>query len=112
VVCLAPTHLLPHTGISSSMPQSKHSFVSYLPLIAILLLGFALRLYRLDALPLRGDEGFSAQNWAGQPFLTTLQTTATIEPHPPLTYAVFRVWGVLFGTQHEVILRLLLCLAI
>jgi len=89
------------------MPHSKHSFVSYLPLIAILLLGLGLRLYRLDALPLRGDEGFSAQNWAAQPFFTTLQTTATIEPHPPLTYAVFRVWGVLFGTQHEVILRLL-----
>jgi len=76
-------------------------------LITILLLGLALRLYRLDALPLRGDEGFSAQNWAAQPFLVTLRTTATIEPHPPLTYAVFRAWGVLFGTQHELILRLL-----
>lgn len=104
---LCPPYLLPHTGISSSMPHPKRSFVIYLPLIAILLLGLVLRLYRLDALPLRGDEGFSAQNWAGQSFLTTLQTTATIEPHPPLTYAVFRVWGVLFGTQHEGILRLL-----
>lgn len=88
------------------MPHSK-PLTSYLPLIAILLLGLILRLYRLDALPLRGDEGFSAQNWAGQPFITALQNTATLEPHPPLTYAVFRVWGVLFGTQHEIILRLL-----
>jgi hypothetical protein len=76
-------------------------------LIVVLWGGWGLRLYQLDALPLRGDEAFSAQYWAGLPLTQSLQTIATIEPHPPLTYSMFRAWGVLFGIQHELILRLL-----
>jgi hypothetical protein len=78
---------------------------------ALILFGFALRLYRLDAVPLRGDEAFSAQNWAGLPLSTSLQTIATLEPHPPLTYAAFRGWGWVFGIDHEFVLRLLPALA-
>lgn len=75
-------------------------------LLAIVLLGLALRLYQLDAVPLRGDEAFSAQNWAGRPLADSLATIATIEPHPPLTYASFRLWGRLVGIDAVFALRL------
>jgi hypothetical protein len=78
----------------------------WLLLVAILLVGFGLRVYRLNAVPLRGDEAFTAQNWAGQPLSYSLTHIATIEPHPPLTYVLFRGWGVLAGTS-PVAMRLL-----
>lgn len=77
----------------------------------LMLVGFALRLYGLDAVPLRGDEAFSAVNWADMPISESLTTIATIEPHPPLTYVIFRVWGVFIGIDHELTLRLLPALA-
>src|SRR5215204_5959790 len=76
-------------------------------LVTIIVIGFALRLYRLDTVALRGDEAFSAQYWAGEPLATTFSSIATIEPHPPLTYILFRAWGLLVGIQHEFSLRLL-----
>ncbi len=66
-------------------------------LILITWLGFALRLHELAAVPLRGDEAFSALNWAGIPLHQSLTEIATIEPHPPLTYVLFRLWGLLIG---------------
>jgi hypothetical protein len=74
--------------------------------IAIIIVGFALRLFRLDAVPLRGDEAFSVVNWARQPLADSLTNTAAIEPHPPLTYIFFRSWGLLVGTE-EFAMRLL-----
>ncbi len=79
--------------------------------ILLTMVGFALRLYQLDAVPLRGDEAFSAVNWSGLPIADSLRTIATIEPHPPLTYILFRAWGVLVGIDHELTLRLLPALA-
>jgi hypothetical protein len=76
-------------------------------LVIIILIGFALRLYRLDAVAFRGDEAFSAQYWAGEPLAVTFASIATLEPHPPLTYILFRAWGLLVGIQHEFSLRLL-----
>lgn len=77
---------------------------------ALILLGFALRLYHLGVVPFRGDEAFTAQNWAGRPLAEELAQIATIEPHPPLTYVVFRFWGLTFGIN-EFTLRLLPTLA-
>lgn len=81
--------------------QTAFAFV-----VLLTLAGFALRLYRLDAVPFRGDEAFTAQNWAGQPLALSLTEIATIEPHPPLTYVLFRAWGVSVGIN-EFTLRLL-----
>lgn len=67
--------------------------------IAIIMIGFFLRLYRLAAVPLRGDEAFSVLYWARQPLADALANTATIEPHPAFIYALFRGWGLLFGTS-------------
>ncbi|MCY4071931.1 MAG: glycosyltransferase family 39 protein [Chloroflexi bacterium] len=66
-------------------------------LILIIWLGFALRLHELAAVPLRGDEAFSALNWAGIPLRQSLTEIATLEPHPPLTYVLFRLWRLLIG---------------
>ena len=66
-------------------------------LILIIWLGFALRLHELASVPLRGDEAFSALNWAGIPLHQSLTEIATLEPHPPLTYVLFRLWGLLIG---------------
>ncbi len=66
-------------------------------LILIIWLGFALRVHELHKVPLRGDEAFSALNWAGLPLRQSLTEIATLEPHPPLVYIVFRLWGLLIG---------------
>ena len=76
-------------------------------LVVLLLIGFGLRLYHLDAVAFRGDEAFSAQYWAGQPLATTFSSIATLEPHPPLTYILFRLWGLLVGVRDVFALRLL-----
>lgn len=80
-------------------------------LLVIILAGFALRTHQLSAVSLRGDEGFSAQYWAGLPLAQSLAEIATLEPHPPLTYALFRLWGISVGTSSETSLRLLPVLA-
>ncbi|MEO1289290.1 MAG: hypothetical protein AAFV93_16125 [Chloroflexota bacterium] len=76
-------------------------------LIVIVLLGFGLRLYQLDALAFRGDEAFSVQRWATTPLSQSLTEIASLEPHPPLTYIIFRGWGNLFSPTNEFALRLL-----
>ena len=70
---------------------------SHLPLIVIIFVGFALRLHGLEATPLRGDEAFSAQYWSDLSLAESLSQIAPIDPHPPLTFALFRFWGLLLG---------------
>lgn len=74
-------------------------FTAWALVIVIAIAGFALRLHKLGSVPLRGDEAFSAQYWAGLPLGQSLATIATLEPHPALNYAVFRAWGKLVGTR-------------
>jgi hypothetical protein len=82
-------------------------FKTLLGLIAILWVAFALRSYQIGNVALRGDEAFSAQYWAGIHPQVSLNTIATIEPHPPLTYIIFWAWGSLVGIHNETALRLL-----
>ncbi len=84
--------------------MSKHG--ALVVVLVLTIAGFALRLYRIDAVPLRGDEAFSVTNWARQPLAQSLARTAAREPHPPLTYTLFRGWGLLVGTS-EFSMRLL-----
>jgi hypothetical protein len=67
--------------------------------IIITAVGFFLRLYRLDSVPFRGDEAFTVQNWMSLPLSQSLTRIAAIEPHPFMTYVLFRAWGVLAGTS-------------
>ena len=61
------------------------------------LLGFALRVYRLDQIALRGDEAFTVIHWMREPLAHTLDVIATVDPHPPLAYAIYRAWGLVIG---------------
>lgn len=73
------------------------SLRQYLPIVVIVLLGFALRLHELQAVPLRGDEAFSVLYWADLPLSVSLTEIAHGEPHTPLVYAVGRLWRHIIG---------------
>lgn len=75
----------------------KRNFPS--SLLIIIAVGFVLRIYHLDTVPLRGDEAFTIQNWMSLPLMESLSDIATIEPHPFLNYVLFHVWGLLAGTS-------------
>jgi len=81
---------------------------SYIFVLLAILLGFFLRLHNLADVPLRGDEAFSAFNWAQMPIHQSLSEIATIEPHPPLTYVVFHIWNLIIsGIESPFALRML-----
>jgi hypothetical protein len=60
-------------------------------LVALLGLAFALRLYKLGAVPLRGDEAFAVRYWAAPPS-DVLRDLASWEPHPFGTFLGFWAW--------------------
>lgn len=71
-------------------------------LIGIILLGFALRLFQLNAVSLRGDEAFTVLHWMREPLATTLADIATKDPQAPLSYALYRGWALAVGTGESV----------
>ena len=76
-------------------------------LVALILAGLVLRLFRLDVFSFRGDEAFTVLNWVSQPLQETLQGEIPLkDPQPPLAFALFRGWALLFGTG-EFAMRLL-----
>ena len=76
--------------------------------IALTLLGFTLRVYRLDYLSLRGDEANTVRTWISQPLIETLNSDIVIrDPQPPLAYAIYRGWKLFFGDVSEFGIRLL-----
>lgn len=75
-------------------------------LTAILLGGLALRLYRINAMPLRGDEAFTVLHWMREPLANTLTVIAPVDPQPPLAYLFYRGWSLTVGS-HELAVRFL-----
>jgi 4-amino-4-deoxy-L-arabinose transferase-like glycosyltransferase len=71
--------------------------------VAILVVGYALRLWRLDALSISGDEVISI-GLATRPLGVLLATLATSEPHPPFYYGLLHFWLPVAG-QSEFALR-------
>ncbi|RMF81786.1 MAG: hypothetical protein D6737_03890 [Chloroflexi bacterium] len=88
------------------IPLKAHNNLAVLIVTLLILLGFGLRLYHIDKLPYRGDEAFTIRHWVNEPLSDTLKNVATVDPHPPLAYALFRGWGQLFSDD-EFIIRLL-----
>lgn len=73
-------------------------------LLAVLLAGFGLRVWRLDYQELRGDEAFGFF-FSQQPYADIVaQTLALREPHPVASYFVQRAWLGLSGSN-ELALR-------
>ncbi len=64
--------------------------------LAIALVALALRVYRLDAFALRGDESFTVQ-FASLPAEALFEGIRSVEPNPPLYYYALRGWMALAG---------------
>ena len=75
-----------------------------IPLVAITLGGFVLRVIRLDFQPLWWDEGYS-MFFATRDLGTMLARTA-VDIHPPLYYALLQSW-MAFADTRQVAVRLL-----
>ena len=85
------------------LAQQRRRWTLAAPVI-IVLLALALRLFRLGASPLRGDEAFTIQYWpAGWADALALVGT---DPHPWGAYALFAAWRGIFG-DGEWVMRLL-----
>ncbi len=66
-------------------------------ILALVLLAFWLRVYRLDFVPLRGDEAFTVL-FVDSPFAEMMEGIRTVEPNPPLYYLILYTTVRLFGT--------------
>lgn len=65
----------------------------------MILLAFALRIYRLDTVDLRGDEAYSVMNWTVSPFSEKWLQLAREEPHPAGAILLYWAWTKLVGTS-------------
>jgi 4-amino-4-deoxy-L-arabinose transferase-like glycosyltransferase len=72
---------------------SKH----LLACMAIVLAGFALRVWRLDAQALSGDEAFSILNWTRGSISYLFGTVAIVDPQPPATLLSLYLWVRMVG---------------
>ncbi len=74
------------------------NFKTWVLPLSVVLLAFALRVYRLDFFSLRGDEAFTVifvqRTWEG-----LWKGISTIEPNPPLMYLALRAWVAVAGAS-------------
>lgn len=66
-------------------------------LVALLFFAFALRIYHLDTVPLRGDEAFTVVHWVETPFTNDWFDLIKTEAHPPGAFLLYWVWDGLVG---------------
>jgi 4-amino-4-deoxy-L-arabinose transferase-like glycosyltransferase len=84
------------SGNSSAVyPAASHK--GRLVVAAVLLIGFALRIYRIDAQAYSGDEAFSIINWTRVPLDYLFDTIALIDPQPPAALLGLSAWVHLVG---------------
>ncbi len=69
----------------------------WLTLAGLFLVAFALRVYRLDAVDLRGDEAYTVMLWTVTPFSQAWMELAREEPHPVGAFVVYWAWTGLVG---------------
>ncbi|MFN8377126.1 MAG: glycosyltransferase family 39 protein [Anaerolineae bacterium] len=93
-------------ALTSRADPSDQRRRTYFWMTVILLLGAGLRFFQLNDVPLRGDEAFTVLHWMREPLEATLSQIATIDPQPPLAYALYRAFGLLIGSS-EPLVRLL-----
>ncbi|HEX5416179.1 MAG TPA: glycosyltransferase family 39 protein [Chloroflexota bacterium] len=72
--------------------------VYHLSALAVILLGFAARAYRLGGMAIEFDEAFSIRTAAAN-LADILHAVATYEPHPPFYYSFLHFWYPVFGTS-------------
>jgi hypothetical protein len=66
---------------------------------ALLLLAFAVRLHRLDAVDLRGDEAYSVVLWTATPFSEAWWQLWREEPAPAGAFLLYWAWNGMVGTS-------------
>ncbi|MBK8026087.1 MAG: glycosyltransferase family 39 protein [Chloroflexi bacterium] len=71
--------------------------------VFITLLGTAFRLYRLNAVPLRGDEAFTVLHWMREPLSQTFANIVTVDPQGPVNYVLYRAYALVIGSQEQVV---------
>jgi len=80
-----------------SVNSNRMKTVTY-SILFLTLMGFVLRVYRLDFFSLRGDEAFTVifvqRTWEG-----LWRGISVIEPNPPLMYLALRFWVAIAGTS-------------
>lgn len=79
--------------------SNLHRALAWFALAVLLLMTFALRIYRLDAVDLRGDEAYSVVHWTVSPFSDAWMKLAKQEPHPAGAYTLFWAWDELVGNS-------------
>jgi mannosyltransferase len=89
-------HFAPHSRRAQSQPKAW-PFWNLCLLAGIILLAFALRLYRIDAQSLWNDEGTSVALAARD--LAAITRGAANDIHPPLYYYLLHFWMALFGNS-------------
>ncbi len=89
--------------MSIKASDSQARYRSKVLLLALLLVGFLLRMYRLAGQPLSWDEGWSI-GLSSLPWAEINRITA-LDVHPPLYYYLFKSW--LGLGAHELLLRFL-----
>jgi len=70
-----------------------------LPVTLLLLVSFSLRIARLDAQALRGDEAFTVVHWGSRSIPQLLDEIAPIDPQPPAALIAVRTWIAITGTS-------------
>lgn len=87
--------------------SQQQRWITLTTITALVIVGFALRLYQIGTVSFRGDEAFTVLNWIERPIAEIIASDIpTADPQPLLAYVVFHVWGSLFGTD-ETVVRLL-----
>ncbi len=81
-----------------SAPSRKtHRSNFHIDAISVLLLAFAIRIWRLDVQSLSGDEAFSVMNWTRTSLDHLLGVIALIDPQPPAALLSLYGWVRLVG---------------
>jgi hypothetical protein len=67
--------------------------------VVIVLLAYAIRLYALDAVPLRGDEAYTVMHWTAPPLSDRWLVLIQDEPAPYGAFTVYWAWHGLTGAS-------------
>lgn len=72
-------------------------------LLLIIAVGFVVRIHEINRFSLRGDEAFTVIHWMREPLSQTLEQIATVDPQPPLAYAIYRIWALIVGSDEHIV---------
>lgn len=85
--------------LSTTIPPKSQNRIFWLIVVGLILLTFAVRVYQLDAVNLRGDEAYSVVHWTATPFSERWQTLWRDEPAPVGAFTMYWAWKGLAGTS-------------